>query len=390
MVFHPSRVTPSGVRAALLPAISFAVGAALTATSALPSAAASQQARAAEAFRPAYAAAGWQGTQLDKSGAIPSPFGGGFKDWGLTVDTAFALAADGKHPGRLSAVTDALREHWFADYVTFRITATEPRSISANAAAKTLVAAKVLGQNARNFGGRDVRKLVLNRVGGTGPDEELGRLTDRTTVDSPDDFSNTFGQAYGVIGLARSGGVPTEVVDYLLDQRCDAGYFRIFESPDQTCDEAASPADVDATAIAVQALIAARDSGVPLPDGALGGSVAWLVSVQKTNGSFGGGVGTEASNSNSTGLAGQALKAAHRNTPAQAAGLWVGRLQITPGKAGAGPARHDIGAIAYDRAGIRDAIENGLTDTSRGQFQRATPQAYFAIDPQPLGVLTAP
>ena len=56
--------------------------------------------------------------------------------------------------------------------MTFRITATEPRSISANAAAKTLVAAKVLGQNARNFGGRDVRKLVLNRVGGTGPDEE--------------------------------------------------------------------------------------------------------------------------------------------------------------------------------------------------------------------------
>jgi hypothetical protein len=389
MLFHQSRATRSGVRAALVPAISLAVGAALTATSALPSAATSQQ-RAAAQFRPAHAAAGWQGTQLDKSGAIPSPFGGGFKDWGLTVDTGFALAADGQHPGKLSAVTTALRDHWFADYVTFRAAAGQPRAISANAAAKTLVAAKVLGRNARNFGGRDVRKMVLARVGGTGVGEELGRLTDRTTVGSPDDFSNTFGQAFGVIGLARSGGVPTEVVDYLIDQRCSAGYFSIVESPNQTCDEAGSPADVDATALAVQALIAARDSGVTLPDGVLGGTLAWLVSVQKTNGSFGGGVGTEASNSNSTGLAAQALKAAHRNTPAEAAKLWVSRIQITPGKAGNGPAKKDIGAIAYNREGFRDAIENGLTDTSRGQFQRATPQAYFAIDPQPLGVLTAP
>ena len=135
---------------------------------------------------------------------------------------------------------------------------------------------------------------------------------------------------------------------------------------------------MDATALAMQALIAARDSGVTLPDGALGGSVAWLVSVQKTNGSFGGGVGTEASNSNSTGLAGQALKAAHRSTPARRRA--VGRSAADhAGQGRRRSGRQDIGAIAYDRAGIRDAIKNGLTDTSRGQFQRATPQAYFAI-----------
>jgi hypothetical protein len=386
MLFHQSRATRSRVRAALVPTISLAVGAALTATSALPSAAASQ--RAAAHFRPAYAAAGWQGSQLDKSGAIP--FGGGFEDWGLTLDSALAFAADGRHPDKTHTVTASIRDHWFADYATFKPGPNKPRAIFANATAKTLVVAKVLGRNARDFGGHDVRAMLLDRMAGPGAGAEQGRFRDKTTPQLTQDFSNTFGQAYGVIGLARTGTVPDEAVTYLLRQRCSAGYFRIDEIADQTCDDSASTPDVDATALAIQALITARDDGVALPDGVLGGTLAWLVSVQKTNGSFGGGAATEASNSNSTGLAAQALKAAHRNTPAEAAKLWVSRIQITPGMAGDGPAKKDIGAIALDRAGLRAALKNGLTDTSRPIFQRATPQAYFAIDPQPLGVLTAP
>ena len=221
MVFHPSRVTPSGVRAALLPAISFAVGAALTATS--PSRPPPRRTGARGRGVPTGVRRRWLAGQPARQGRRdPVAVRRWFKDWGLTVDTAFALAADGKRPATPPAVTDALREHWFTDYVTFRITPTDALHLGERAA-KTLVAAKVLRRNARNFGGRDVRKLVLNRVGGAGPDEELGRLTDRTTADSPDDFSNTFGQAYGVIGLARSGGVPTEVVDYLLDSAAATG-----------------------------------------------------------------------------------------------------------------------------------------------------------------------
>ncbi len=351
--------------------------------SAPSSAASAASAPAASDARRAYAAAGWQGRQLDSDGAIPSGFGN-YKDWGLTVDTALALAADGRHPKKLATVTSAVKKHYYADYATYQGT------VSANAMSKTLVLAKSLHRNARDFGGHDLRRIVLNRMAGSGAGVEQGRLRDKTTTDLPTDYSNTFGQAYGVIGLARSGGVPMKAVSYLLRQRCSDGYFRIYPVVGETCDQSGSAADVDATALAVQALVTARDHGVSLPAGVLSGSVGWLVTVQKSNGSFGGGVGTEASNTNSTGLAAQALAATKRWTPASLARAWVRKLQITTYRAGKGPAAKDVGAIAYDKAALKDALANGLTSTSRGQFQRATPQAYFALDREPLGKLLAP
>ena len=159
------------------------------------SVAVADQARAS--FDRSYAAAGWQGRQLDADGAIPSPFGGGFKDWGLTLDSALALVADGHHPAKTQTVTAAIRDHWYADYATFKPGPNKPRSISANATAKTLVVAKVLGKNARNFGGRDVRAMLLDRMAGPGAGAERGRFRDKTTPQVSQDFSNTFGQAYG-------------------------------------------------------------------------------------------------------------------------------------------------------------------------------------------------
>ena len=134
----------------------------------------------------------------------------------------------------------------------------------------------------------------------------------------------------------------------------------------------------------------ARDKGVTLPAGVLSGTVDWLISVQKANGSFGGGAATEASNSNSTGLAAQALAATNRQTHVVEARGWVKTLQITPANSRGSKAAKDIGAIALNPAGLKAALKNGLTDTSRPIFQRATPQAYFALDPEPLGKLSAP
>ena len=252
---------------------------------------------------------------------------------------------------------------------------------------KTLVAAAVLHRNARNFGGHNPRQLVENRIAGPNAGLEQGRLRDKTTAALPHDFSNTFGQSYGVMGLARTaGGVPDEVVGYLLRQRCSEGFFRIFPVAGQTCDEGdadQSAPDVDATALAVQALITARDHGTTIPAGVIAGSVAWLRSVQKANGSFGGGASTPASNTNSTGLAAQALEAAGRHAPAVDAAGFVRRMQITAARAGNGPARIDLGAIALNRAGLNAALQDGLTSTTRGQFRRATPQAYFALNRSP-------
>jgi hypothetical protein len=320
-------------------------------------------------------AAHWQGTQL-KHGRIPSSFPG-FTDWGLTIDTAFALAADGTRPKRLAATATAIERNYFAEYATFEDT------ISANAMSKTLVVARVLREPVRDFGNHNVRRLVLNRIV-DGPGFEAGRIKDK----GDSDFSNTFGQAFGVMGLARTGGVPQPAVRYLLKQRCSDGFFRSFPVVGETCDESDSPSDVDATALAIQALLTARAHGAHVPKGMIGHSATWLVSVQKDNGSFGGAAGD--SNTNSTGLAGQALQATGRVEARKKAAAFVARMQITARRAGNGPAKKDIGAIALNRAALHDALRDGVTSTTRDQFRRSTPQAYFSLVPIPLGELSAP
>ncbi|HEY7042722.1 MAG TPA: prenyltransferase/squalene oxidase repeat-containing protein [Nocardioidaceae bacterium] len=332
----------------------------------------------------AAAAAHWQGGELNRHGVI---INSGFQDWGLTIDTIFALAADGRHPVLLHRASKAIRTNYYTHYTRFQGT------ISANAMAKTLVVAKVIRANAHTFGGHDVRRLVLDRVAGPAAGLEQGRLRDKTTQTYPTDFSSTFGQALGVIGLARSGGVPDDVVSYLLRQRCSDGFFRLQEVPEQTCDEgnaSQSAPDVDATALAIEALVSARDHGATLPAGVVAGSVKWLISMQKANGSFGGGVATPGSNTNSTGLAAQALAATGRTKAARAAGVFVRSMQITRAAAGNGPATKDLGAIALNRQTLNQAIRHGITSTTRGLFLRSTPQAYFALRRVPLGELTAP
>ncbi|MEJ7706337.1 MAG: hypothetical protein WKF82_03055 [Nocardioidaceae bacterium] len=78
---------------------------------------------------------------------------------------------------------------------------------------------------------------------------ESGRLRDRTTQQFATDYSNTLGQSLGVLGLARTGGVPQRAVGYLAKQQCRAGYLRLTEVAGETCQQSGSPADVDATAV---------------------------------------------------------------------------------------------------------------------------------------------
>src|SRR3954465_660055 len=66
-------------------------------------------------------------------------------DWGLTIDTAFALAAAGG-PGKTRRnMTTAIQRHYFKNYGTFR------GDKFAGSMAKSLVAAEVLGKNPRKF-----------------------------------------------------------------------------------------------------------------------------------------------------------------------------------------------------------------------------------------------
>ncbi len=320
------------------------------------------------------AAARWQATQLHKRRIHTS----GFDDWGLTIDSAFAIAADGTQPRLLRHLTRAIENNYYDHYATFK------GDVFAGAMAKSLVAAKILGRRARHFGGHNVRHRVLSLVAPARAGFEAGRLRDTGATD----FTNTISQAYGVLGLARTGGVRHSAVTYLLKQQCAQGYFRTFETVGETCDRSSSRADVDATAIAIQALVAARRSGARVTRAAIPDAARWLLSKQRASGGFGGGPATRAVNTNSTGLAVQALVATHHSGVRSRAARYVASQQITRARADRGRARRDIGAIAYNAAGLAAALRDGVTSTTRDQFRRSTAQAIYALVPRPLSTLS--
>jgi hypothetical protein len=323
----------------------------------------------------ATSAAHWQASQLVKNRIHSS----GFVDWGLTIDSAFAIAADGTQPRRLRHLGNTIERNYYAHYAVYH------GDTFAGAMSKSLLAAKVLRRGVRNFGGHDVRAQVLHLVAGRHAGFESGRVRDTSATD----YSNTLSQSYAVLGLARTGGVPQRAVGYLLKQQCSGGYFRTFETAGKSCNRVSGTPDADATSLAIQALVAARRSHAHVAHHAIARAARWLASRQRANGGFGGGGVTSAENANSTGLAAQALVATHRLAAVRRAARYVARLQITRVRAGHGPARRDIGAIAYNRPALRAALRSGVTSSTRDQFRRSTAQAVYAFVPVPFSRLRA-
>lgn len=311
-------------------------------------------------------------------------------DWGLTIDTLFALTATRADPAEARAVADNVAAHVRAydsmdDYGYPGVTVS-------GAAAKILVAAESVGDDPTNFGGRDMRAEVLGTMQTGGA--FAGRFSDQYPADFPGggvDNSNTFGQSLAVIGLAGStGGVPQEAVDFLIKQQCATGGFRLspdmFGTPSPTCDDSPDAVlDPDSTAMAVQALLAADRAGAGGAAAAAAAGVAWLRSVQRDDGSVGGSGPTAAPNTNSTGLAGEALAAGGDQEAADRAADWVAAHELTAGNAGAASA--SVGAIAYNDDSLADARANGISDVTADQWRRATAQAVLALAQVPLYAL---
>jgi len=313
------------------------------------------------------AATGWLVSELTDDHLYNTEFES--VDWGLTVDALFALAADGTRPRVTARLGREIRDH-VDDYTTYK------GDVSAGAAGKILVAAEVLDADMASFGGHDLRRDLLQLVDDGGADR--GRITDSAKTD----YSNVITQSYGVIGLSRSGNTPRSTVQFLLKQRCADGSFRLDMTPDSTCEQDGSAADVDATAFAVQALVAAdRRGGVSVRDRVITDTGRWLAAAQRRNGGFGGGAATQAPNANSAGVAAQALSITGHDEAVRRAGRFVSGLQITAAKADGGPARSDLGAIALDRDALRTALRQGITTKTSDPFRRATTQAVFALEP---------
>ncbi|AEB44240.1 MULTISPECIES: prenyltransferase/squalene oxidase repeat-containing protein [Micromonospora] len=311
-------------------------------------------------------------------GVLPGPFGGA--DWGLTIDGMLALAATGVDPSTRQAATAQIAAN-VRSYNSYDDWGIEGFT-DGGATAKLLYAASAAGTDPTDFGGWDLRAETLALVSGAHTGHQHGRITSRTTDESGQDPSNTFDQSFAVLGLARSGGAPQETVDFLVRQQCAAGGFRLYPdaagAPSPSCDaESNATLDVDSTAMAVQALLAAG------ADDAAGRGADWLVAQQRADGSFGGSGPTSGANSNSTGLAGQALAAAGRDTEATRAAQALAALQLTGANGGAATA--DAGAIAYDTGALTEAVDEGITDNLRDQWRRATAQALLGLAQVPLG-----
>lgn len=335
----------------------------------------------------ATAASTWLRSQLDSTGAMPG-FAPGSPDVGLTIDTYWAMKAAGAPKAQLAKTWSAISSHaqaYAGPQVYSGVT-----YITAGASAKVLFAAATAGVSPvlTQPGGYKLNILdqtlaLVNQK----PGPEHGRLQD-PAADGPDS-SNLFSQSLAVLGFVGMNeqkttkrAVVQDAVNFLLTQQCSAGYFRMFYNDNLSCNAArpsgnAQP-DNDGTSMGLQALMAAKAAGLSVPQSAITRGAAFLVSAQKANGSFGGGVSTESPNSNSTGLAAATLQAAGEIHAAAKAGAWMTTVQAMEPRIKGTPLAADAGAIAYDQPTFAAALKSGI-GSMVGVWQRATPQAIFAF-----------
>lgn len=329
----------------------------------------------------------WLSTKVKPDGTVENPNGGELPDHGLMLDVLFALYASGDGALATPIVNFLDTQGRATDYFTWDGLvpgAGYDAVIVGGAAAKTLLAAQMSGRDPRNFDGHDMVAETQGAIMRKGPDK--GRISDYSKnpdlADSVTNNANMFGQALGVTGLAAAGQNDQPAIDKMLTQQCSEGYFRIFfgliptkETGDHvtpsgekisTCDEGKafgqSSSDGDATGLALSAMLAARKAGAAGLDEPISRTVKWMKANQSSDGGWGGGVGTEAPNTNSTGLIVQALADAGGADAAVDRGVrYLKSAQATAAADSGSSLAGDIGAIAYNPASYEASRRTGIS-----------------------------
>ncbi len=335
---------------------------------------------AAAANPEATPALAWLADELDDTASgifVYDPGFGDFTDYGLTLDAVLALALGGGHGSTLDRSMDAI-EGSIAEYISHSDFGDgNGAGKYAGSASKALLTEQVAGRPT-TIGSINLETEVRSAIRGATP---TARWTGRVDADHGD-FSNGVTQSLAVLALSRtSGGVPAAVRDFLLDQQCPDGGFRIsFDkvNPDFSIDEAGSTrgcttsvnSDFDSTAYALEALLSIRnDDGVPA---AIAEAIAFLKLPANA-----------ATNANSAGLYGQALRAAAETAAADANAAKVKALQLTA----AGP---DVGAIVFDDDAKAAAPGSTIAPADLSQAWRATAQGVLALELPSFGPVVAP
>lgn len=304
---------------------------------------------------PADAAAGWLTGELTDGDHLATEFdlnGDGiitpdeiFPDYGLTADAILAFSA----AGSAGIAADAATDYLAANVTGYAGDGTAESY--AGSLAKLILVADVMGRDPTDFGGRDLIAELVAR------EQPTGRFSDASAFPPPNDFSNTITQSLAVIALDRvtPASLSTTAVDYLVGQQCaDGGYNSLLEIP-------ACAGEVDTTSFALQALDAVGRTAVVQT------ATAYLLAQQATDGSFSApGFGTPpvaTANSNSTGLAAQALRVVGDDDAADDAVSWLLDRQM-----GADAPQEQQGAFAFDATGFDPA-----------NATRATTQAVLGV-----------
>lgn len=278
------------------------------------------------------AAAGWLAAQAD---------GANFGTAGATADAVVALVSADAASG---VTADAIA--WLSDpSVLGPYIGNASDGYKAAQVAKIMLAADAAGADVTDFGGVDLEAALR---GLEGDDGVFGGSS-----------ATVLSQSLAVLSLDRTdGGAPSAAVDALADKQCANGsYGFTFD----TCD------DADATGYAASALLA--DGGGSASESALD----WLESVQKSNGAFVAGYPGAPENTNSTGVAGQALASGGRDDAAGKARGFIAGLQN-----GCDAAEADRGGIAYDASGF-DPV-NAVMSTSQA-IPAVTGEGLLELDP---------
>ncbi|MFD8912355.1 prenyltransferase/squalene oxidase repeat-containing protein [Streptomyces sp. NPDC059575] len=223
------------------------------------------------------------------------PFGGGFADFGLTIDGAYALAATRTNDAAFTKIVDFLDQQK-TDGTTRTVndwTGIGTSYVSGGAIGKEALLAEVAGRDPRAFGGQDLIAALDKAV-----------CTEASTADTscaaPGAYTyapSVFSQSLGVMAQLRAGDTANAAapVEYLKKlQNADGSWPSLIPSTGDS--------DVDSTAMAVMALALLPDD--ESASAAVTKGVAWIAKQQKTDGGFPGAAGDS---TNSAGLAVQGL-----------------------------------------------------------------------------------
>lgn len=282
--------------------------------------------------------------------------GTAYPDYGSTIDSVLAL--DAAHTAQYEAKRAQI---YIAQHIGKYVGNGTERY--AGATAKALLMAQA--QRVKPTGyltGYNLRGSLRSL------EQPTGRFSDKSKFG---DFSNTFTQSLAIIALRRVGvAVGAPAVRYLFLQQCPGGGFRQDEA-DTQCTHAHT-ATVDATSIAVQALVA-------VPQGSeetsrITQAMTYLTGHQQADGGMKGNLGV---NSNTTGLAALAFASGGRSTQASKAKAFLGNLMY-----GCSASSRLRGLIAYNQA------THGGTGRTTEQELKATSQALQGLAGVPYRSVT--